>query len=122
MRLLTAFWLFLITAISVAPLRVKVFLHSTTHWHDAFHLTAFFVTGLLAFSGLGRNLPAWLVSVLLIAYCGVLEWLEAVIYHNPFEWHDLLVDTLAIALAWLCISPIRTLLSRQRLSQRPRPY
>jgi hypothetical protein len=37
--------------------------------------------------------------ILLCFLCAALELLQAIFYHNAFEWHDLAVDYLAIALS-----------------------
>jgi hypothetical protein len=104
----------LVTAVSLAPLDVKIALRTAGHWHNAIHLTVFFFTGLMLLADAAKPSARAARAVALFMFCCVLEWLQAVLYHNSVEWRDIFVDTLAIA----CSLAIAELLAAVRSAQR----
>jgi len=50
----------------------------------------------------------------ILLFCAATEALESVIYRNPFEWVDLAIDSLGIALAPLLLGAWRGLKYRIR--------
>ncbi len=74
--------------------------------HNPGHLIIFMITALLMCWNAGsvsnrvlRAFGAILVGV-------TLEWLEAIMYHNPYEWKDVLVDCAGIAAGFIIVSLI----------------
>lgn len=104
MRAAVVIWLVFVTAISVAPFEVKWELGAKGRFHDAGHFLVFFVTAMLT-CWTAANSASRIVR--LLAVCGVAllqEALETAIYHNPFEWRDVLVDTLGAVAAFAILS------------------
>jgi len=108
MRVVVCVWLALLTALSLAPLRIKWQLGTTGALHDAGHLSIFAATAfLVCWTAKG-------VSGRLIRFAGVgaialvLEGMESALYHNRLEWHDILMDLCGAAagLAILSVLPI----------------
>ena len=99
-RFLFGAWVTLVAAGSLAPLRVKLLLGTSGRWHNPIHMVVFFLTGVMLFAD-ARLKPSTRATraVLLFLFCCTLEWLEAVLYHNGFEWGDMFLDTIAIACA-----------------------
>jgi hypothetical protein len=102
-RFLVAAWLLLITAVSLAPLRLKLALHTVGVWHNPIHFAVFLATGLLALSTASSFATRGLRTAYLILFCAATELLEALLFHNPFEWRDLSVDSLGLCSGWLLI-------------------
>ena len=107
MRFLIVPWLAFVTALSLGPefMKYKI-LQTQGRMHNPGHLVVFMITALLlcwnagsASSRILRALAAILVGV-------TLEWFEAVIYHNPYEWKDLMVDCVGIAAGFIIVSLI----------------
>ncbi len=110
-------WLALITALSLAPFAVKSQLGTMGHLHDMGHFSIFLVTGfLLCWTGAGFR---WRLARYLQACCiaALLEALETAIYHNHFEWRDVMVDALGAAGGWALVSVIPLILSGFRSSE-----
>lgn len=110
MRPLIIVWLLVITAISIAPLSAKIFLHTVGQWHDYGHLFVFFTTEMLVLFNAPRVSMRVFRTSLILCFCAVLELMQAIGYHNRFEWHDLWVDYLAIFCSWAAILVFRPLL------------
>lgn len=71
----------------------------TTGWDKTNHLLAFGVLAMLA----ARAWPGkgWQVMVGLIAYGGVIEWLQSMTTYRDASWLDLLADAVGIAMGML---------------------
>ena len=87
----------LITAVSLAPLNVKITLRTIGHWHNAIHLTVFAATGLMLFAHTAKTSGRASRALALFIFCCALEWVQAVLYRNSFEWRDIFLDAIAIA-------------------------
>jgi len=112
MRWASAVWLLLVTAGSLAPLKVKVQLHTVGSWHNIFHFFAFCLGGLLFLVPAASSRAVVLRAVALALFCAVIEYLEAVVYHNKFEWRDFYLDCFSLSVAWLLSFPVRRLVAR----------
>jgi len=88
-RLWLVLWLTAVTAISLAPLKVKVFFGTVGTWHATGHLFVFLATGVLALSTARRAWSRGSRALLLVLFCAALEALQTVLYHNRFEWRHL---------------------------------
>ena len=71
--------------------------------HEGYHVIAFFVTGYL----LAWTARTWRLRVamllLTVAFAFLTEWLESVIWHNGFEWHDIYSDLIGVSLSLIAI-------------------
>ncbi len=100
-RFLTLLWLAVVAAVSMMPLKLKYRVGTTGVFHDPGHFLIFFATTLL----LCRTAPGRLVRCAgVCAFAVAMEILEWVIYHNHFEWRDVLVDLLGVAIGFLVVS------------------
>jgi hypothetical protein len=101
MRLAALFWILLIIALSLIPTSWKDAAGTTGVFHQAGHLLAFLILGLLLCrSPITRN--AKLVRCLGAIVLGiVLETAEHFMYHDRLEWDDVLVDSIGVALGFL---------------------
>jgi hypothetical protein len=121
-RLVLLLWLALLTAVSLAPTSLKWRVGTMGPLHNWVHFLAFFVTGVLLCWNAG-----WFSSWLLRCFAGVgiaafLEGMETIVYHNPFEWHDLRTDCLGIVLGALAVaggSRLFSAMERRRASAPP---
>ncbi|HXR78532.1 MAG TPA: hypothetical protein VN737_21315 [Bryobacteraceae bacterium] len=115
-------WLALLTVVSLAPTSLKWRVGTMGPLHNWDHFLAFFVTGVLLCWNAGR-VSSWLLRCLAgIAIAAILEGMEAVVYHNPFEWRDLRTDSLGIVLGALAVTGAARLFSAiemRRASTRP---
>lgn len=99
MRLFTGIWLIALATISLAPIKLKFELHTLGRMHYLGHWLIFLITAMLFCWGasgtvvkLRRCLGAVCLGILL-------EWLERVIYHNAYEWKDVLTDSAGVLAA-----------------------
>jgi hypothetical protein len=104
MRIAVSLWLVLVTMISLAPFDVKYELGANGRFHDSGHFFIFFVTIILVCWTAG-NVSSKLLRFLGVCCVAILqEALETVIYHNRFEWRDVLIDTFGAAIALVVAS------------------
>jgi hypothetical protein len=103
-RVRLALWMVCLAALSVVPLWVKRAIGANGVLHNAGHLAAFAVTGIL-FLQCKRpdRFQGWLLWPL-VAFAFALEWAEAVLFRNVFEWRDVGIDTLGLLTALLAYS------------------
>ncbi|HEX4232021.1 MAG TPA: hypothetical protein VHZ07_25360 [Bryobacteraceae bacterium] len=100
-RYLLPLWLIVIAGLSLAPFRVKYHLGAIGTMHAFGHIAVFVVTTVLTCSG---ATDIWIrlcraVSILLFAM--LCEWLELAVYGNfHFEWHDVRIDWIGVALGF----------------------
>jgi hypothetical protein len=66
----------LVTAVSLAPLNVKITLRTIGHWHNAIHLMAFALTGLMLLADAAKPSARASRAVALLMFCCALEWLQ----------------------------------------------
>ncbi|MBV9157529.1 MAG: hypothetical protein JO097_14795 [Acidobacteriaceae bacterium] len=101
MRVVVPLWLAVLTAVSLAPDRLKFRLGTKGAFHRADHVIIFALTGLVfcwsASSVRSRVLRA--AGACLAAF--VLEWMEAFFYENPVEWGDVWIGCLGAGLGFL---------------------
>jgi uncharacterized membrane protein YhaH (DUF805 family) len=94
-------WTAALTTLSLMPLPIKRAVGTTGQWHNVGHLIAFAITVVLFLQcrrpGGYSFCQLWPVVALAFA----LEWLESVLYRSIFEWKDVSVDALGIALGLL---------------------
>lgn len=83
-RLATFFWIALLTATSLQPLRPK----PVAPLHRPFHFVAFTVTAVLMHKRAAIAFPAT------ILFGVALELAQSLLYHNPVEWWDIRDDAL----------------------------
>lgn len=105
MRFIFGAWITLVTAVSLAPLNIKISLRTVGHWHNTIHLVVFFLSGVMLFANAPKSSSRAARALILFLFCCALEWLEAVLYHNSVEWRDVFLDTLAVICA-LALAPV----------------
>ncbi len=89
------FWILGVATVSLAPLRVKLFLHTIGPLHNAGHLVVFSVSGSLLLLTKSRKV---IIAgyPLLFVFAGATEFLQSAFYGERFEWNDLGLDSLAL--------------------------
>jgi len=103
-----------IAVLSLAPIPVKSALRTLGILHNPGHLLVFAASGVLLLAD-ARSLSSGLRRMaFILLFCAATEALESVIYRNPFEWVDLAIDSLGIALAPLLLGAWRGLKYRIR--------
>ena len=103
MRILLAFWLLLITALSLAPMKLKFELRTVGRWHDTGHWLAFFVATVLACWNVKSPYLKLFCGASLLAVGMILERLEQIGFHNLYEWRDVRTDFTGIAAGLLLV-------------------
>ena len=99
MRKWIALWLFLVLLLSLAPFPVKKFFGTMGPLHNYGHFAIFCATGIMLLH-VETTRPARLAAFMfLFLFCAVTEGLQYLLYHNPFEWSDLLVDCSGLILS-----------------------
>src|SRR5258708_3993891 len=88
----------LVTTLSLVPLGVKSRLGTKGFFHAIDHLLAFSITTLISCWDSKRIASIVRICVLVFALGCTLELLQFLIYHNPFEWDDVLLDLLGVLL------------------------
>ena len=116
MRFICATWLTFVAAVSLAPLSVKTALGTKGHWHNPLHFIVFFATGVLLLSPSPQAPSRALRAIMLALFCAGSELLQAVIYHNRYEWSDLYLDVLGLSCAWLLVAALGALRRRTPFS------
>jgi hypothetical protein len=104
MRTVLFLWLAALLFFCVSPLSVKEILHTRGEFHDAAHVIAFSVTGVLLARNfaMSRVYHLWMPATL--AFALLTEWLEFWVYRiMKFEWHDVAADLAGILLAMILI-------------------
>jgi hypothetical protein len=89
-RIFTVAWLSFLVFLSFAPEAVRMQLATTGKLHTVVHLLAFFITAVLAASAKVATLSSVCLSTTIAGI--LLEALQTVIYHNVFEYSDVLAD------------------------------
>jgi hypothetical protein len=105
--LLPVLWFLAIAAGSFLPFSWKFRLHTTGPLHLPLHFLAFLVAGLLACIACRTLRRRAFLCAAILACAGVIELLQAGIFHNRLEWLDLLADSAGVALALLSAAVIR---------------
>lgn len=104
MRWIVCIWLATITALSLAPFEVKVQLGTMGRFHDLGHFSIFLLTAILL-SWTGQGPKSKLVRCVGVCWIAAfLEALETAVYHNRFEWHDVIIDAFGAAIGFAVIS------------------
>ena len=110
MRLLIPLWFAFLTAISLMPLGFKNALGTTGQYHAWGHFFVFLLTAVLV-SWNSKSLALRIVSgAFALAFGILLEGLERVVYHNTFEWKDVLMDGLGVLAGLLLVNAFPRLL------------
>jgi hypothetical protein len=116
-RILVPIWLVLIAALSFAPFAIKFHLRTIGAFHYLGHSSIFFVTAvLILWNATGLVSKAWR-SVSVVLFGALLELLEAISFHNVFEWRDVLSDVVGVVIAVVLVSAVKftmTALPRSR--------
>jgi len=89
-------WFLLVTLLSLAPLRVKLLLHTIGPLHDAGHVVVFSASGIFLLATAPTPIARVRRIAALFPFCVLLEAFQ-ILYGNRFEWDDLFIDSLAIA-------------------------
>ncbi len=96
MRFVLGLWLVFITLLSLSPYHLKIWLGTTGHLHEAGHVLAFALTTLLICWLVPSVTGKLLRCAAVFAFAMFLEAFEMLVYHAPFEWEDIALDTLGI--------------------------
>jgi hypothetical protein len=108
-----------LAALSLMPLSVKRTIGATGVLHNAGHLAAFAITGILFLQWKQPDrFQPWLLWPLM-AFAFALETAEAVLFRNVFEWRDIGTDTLGLLTA-LLICGVCDFLSAEANTRRQR--
>lgn len=105
------FWLCLAAVLTLALLPPTTPM-PTTGWDKSNHLLAFstlFVVGRLAYA----TYP-WALTAGLLAYGGLIEWLQSLTPYRSADWTDLLADALGMAAGWAVYAAARGIAQRRR--------
>ena len=101
-------WFIFIAFLSLAPLKLKAFLGTFGTLHYPAHFIAFALGALILLADSPSPRTRALRRLLILSFAALTELLEARLYHNPFEWADLAVDSFAVGLSpllrLLCVS------------------
>jgi hypothetical protein len=103
----------LVTTLSLVPLDIKSRLGTKGFFHAIDHLAAFSVTTLILCWDSRRIVSIVRICVLVFAFGCTLELLQFFIYHNPFEWDDVLLDLVGV-LFGVSIKGLRIYLQTRR--------
>lgn len=102
MRLAALLWVLVIILLSLIPLPWKNAIGTTGAFHRAGHLLAFLILAFLL-CRIATTAAARLIRCAGAVLLGiVLETAEHLLYHDRLEWDDVFVDTIGVALGFLC--------------------
>jgi hypothetical protein len=96
-QILIVLWVFIITAVSVAPWVVKFHLGINGASHNLWHFTAFLITALFFGTGTHKWYSSLLGCAAAACLAAGLEIVEAASFHSRFEWRDVAVDSVGVA-------------------------
>ncbi len=94
MRPLSLLWIVAVVLLSFLPLRFKLAFGTTGPWHNWGHFLVFTTTVLVLCWNPKPRLQQSLRVLAILLFGIALEYGEVLIYHNIFEWHDVLIDCL----------------------------
>jgi VanZ family protein len=88
-----AAWIACVLLISLLPLPLKDFLKTHGRFHNGAHFCAFLITVLVVCWGRSKT---WITGSCAgaIGFAFLIEGAQTAIYHNDFEWRDILIDSL----------------------------
>jgi hypothetical protein len=114
-RYLLPLWLILITGISLAPFRVKYHLGAMGPLHAFGHMAIFLVTTVMVCSGAADTWIRLCRAGSILLFAMLCEWLELAVYGNfHFEWHDVRIDWIGVALGFAISELIHRVLEARR--------
>ena len=102
MRQVLSLWIAAVIVLSLMPLKFKLLLGTTGYWHSWGHYLVFFITTLVAACKTRLRINQVWIGSLVVLFGIAVEVSEVLVYHNHFEWHDVLIDTLGV-LSGLCM-------------------
>jgi hypothetical protein len=107
--LLPVLWSCFILVASIVPLKFKHDNALQSRFHQASHVVAFLTTVVVFFAiaKTGKSRLTYLGWTVLLAM-GT-EWLETLVYHNQFEWADLVLDLAGAAIGLVLIAGSKNL-------------
>jgi len=90
---MVAVWILVVLLVSLLPLPLKHFLKTHGRFHNGAHFCAFLITVLVVCWGRSNT---WIARSCAgaIAFAFLIEGAQTAIYHNDFEWRDILIDSL----------------------------
>ncbi|HWF46997.1 MAG TPA: hypothetical protein VG168_08330 [Bryobacteraceae bacterium] len=101
MRYLLPLWLIVIAGLSLAPFRVKYHLGAIGPMHTFGHIAVFLITTVLACFGAADTWTRLCRAASILLFAMLCEWLELAVYGNfHFEWHDVRIDWVGVALGF----------------------
>ena len=112
-RLIAVLWLVFVVFLSFAPVPVKDIFFTRGVAHPWEHLMAFLIAAFLL--AIADVVPLIMVCGASIALGIFLEVSQVVIYHNRFEYRDLLLDVAGAAFGCLIARALRGRAIRRRL-------
>jgi hypothetical protein len=87
-------WILLILLVSLLPMPFKRFLETHGRFHNTGHFLAFLITVWVVCWNKGSNAWVAVACAGAIGMAFLIEGAQTAIYHNPFEWKDVLIDSL----------------------------
>jgi uncharacterized membrane protein len=86
----------MLAVLSFLPNHDKLLLHTTGHYHRWGHVLAFLTVTILLVSSVSSLRSRIALASVVVFFGYFLEFLEHVIYNNPFERSDVMIDTLGV--------------------------
>ncbi|TWG89124.1 VanZ family protein [Cupriavidus gilardii J11] len=106
-----SFWLCLAAVLTLALLPPATPM-PTTGWDKSNHLLAF--ATLLVLGRQAYPTRAWTLAAGLLAYGGLIEWLQSLTPYRYADWSDLLADAVGMAVGWALYAVARGIGQRRR--------
>jgi VanZ family protein len=107
-----AAWITCVLLISLLPLPLKDSLKTHGRFHNGAHFCAFLITVLLVCRGRSNaSITASVAGAIGLAF--FIEGAQTAIYHNDFEWSDVLIDSLGAAAGGLLLLAYRAEVNRR---------
>jgi hypothetical protein len=98
-----------ITAISLAPFSVKRALGTNSAFHNMGHVLVFAASASFVIYGCAKPSARAVRLAFVLLFAVATEFLEKTLYHNLFEWSDLVLDSVGIAFSPLIVYACNTL-------------
>jgi VanZ family protein len=102
-RVIVPVWLAILVGISLVPDPVKYELGTKGSFHAAWHLIVFGLTGVLFCWNSGSVRMRIVGAFAGCSLAVLLEALETFVYRNRYEWKDVCVDCLGVAIGLMIV-------------------
>jgi uncharacterized membrane protein len=96
-------WMIMLVVLSFLPNHDKLLLHTTGHYHRFGHVLAFVTVTLLLASSVASLRARFALAAVLVCFGYLLEYCEHIIYNNPLEHSDVLIDALGVVFGLIIV-------------------